>query len=186
MSDENQKQYELTFILSPELEEKGLNSIEQEIEKEIKNLGGDLKKKGKPEKRSLAYPIKKFQSGYSLVITFLFNPEKLQELFSIFKHKKEMLRYIVTSTPEEPPRTPPPAKALEDRKKAVEDKEKPEPKASRPQAGKLKKLAKEVTREVTEEEIETIKKAEKKKKEKPKEKPKIEDIDKKLDEILGM
>lgn len=183
MSDENQKQYELTFILSPELEEKGLNSIEQEIEKEIKNLGGDLKKKGKPEKRSLAYPIKNFQSGYSLVITFLFNPEKLQELFSIFKHKEEMLRYIVTSTPEEPSRAP--AKALEDRKKTVEDEKKPESKASQPRAEKLKKLAEEVTKEVTEEEIETIKKAEKKKKEKPKEKPKIEDIDKKLDEILG-
>jgi small subunit ribosomal protein S6 len=187
MPEENQRQYELTFILSPELDEKGVDSFEQEIEKSIKNLGGDLKKKSKPERRNLSYPIKKFQTGYYSVINFLFNPEKLEELSTIFKHKKEILRYILTIA-EEPAVIKKPfgrqERSMESRlaKTETKDKERIE---------KFKKL----TEEVTEKEIEALKKTGKKEPlpiEKPKEdkkekkKVKLEEIDKKLDEILGI
>lgn len=171
MPEKNQRQYELTFLLSPDLNEEEITSLEQEVEKEIKNLEGDLKKKGRPEKRNLVYPIKKFQSGYFLVLDFLFNPEKLKELLSIFKHKKEVLRFAITLIPEKPS---PLAKTLVSKKKIAESEKKPK-------IEKIKKLAKEVT----EEEIEALKKARKKKEEKKKE-AKLEDIDKKLDEILGI
>ena len=158
MPEETQRQYEITFILSPELEEKELDSFEQEIEKSIKNLGGNIKKKIKPEKRNLSYPIKKFQSGYYLITNFLFGPEKLEELYSILKHKKEILRYIITLVPEETS-----IDKTQIKKKVLE----------------TKKIRKEAE-EISEKEIETLKKPEKKAK------PKLEDIDKKLDEILGI
>lgn len=176
MENEDQRQYELTLILSPELEEKELDSIEQEVEKNIKSFDGNLKKKGRPEKRNLAYPIKKFQSGYFLAVDFLFNPEKLKELLSIFKHKKEVLRFVITLIPEEPS---PLARTLVSKKKIAESEKKPK-------IEKIKKLAKEVT----EEEIEALKKTEKEiqpKDGRPKtKKTKLEEIDKKLDEILGI
>lgn len=149
MEKENQRQYELTFILSPELDEKEINSFEQEVEKNIKGLEGSLKKKEKAEKRILSYPIKKFQSGYYLVVNFLFNPEKLRELLLVFKHKKEILRFIINFIEE-----PSVVKIREVKKK----KEKPK-------------------------EIEKIKKKEEPS---PEKKVKLEEIDKKLDEILGI
>lgn len=185
MPEENQRQYELTFILSPELDERGVDSFEQEVEKSIKNLGGSLKKKSKPERRNLAYPIRKFQTGYYSVINFLFNPEKLEELPAIFKHRKEILRYIFTIA-EEPAVVKKPfgrqERPIESRLARTKDKERIE---------EFKKL----TEEVTEKEIETLKKTGKKEPlpiEKPKEdkkekkKVKLEEIDKKLDEILGI
>ena len=185
MPEENQRQYELTLILSPKLEEGGIDSFEQEVEKNIKNLGGDLKKKSKPERRNLSYPIKKFQTGYYSVINFLFNPEKIEELLTIFKHKKEILRYIFTIA-EEPAVVKKPfgrqERPMESRLAKTKDEERIE---------KIKKL----TEEVTEKEIEALKKTGKKEPlpiEKPKEdkkekkKVKLEEIDKKLDEILGI
>jgi len=56
MLDEAQKQYEATFILNPNLEKDELDSLEKEIEKDIRKLGGSLKSKKEPNKRNLAYP----------------------------------------------------------------------------------------------------------------------------------
>jgi len=191
MPEENQRQYELTSILSPELDERGINSFEQEIEKSIKKLGGNLKKKSKVERRNLSYPIKKFQTGYYSVINFLLNPEKVEELSAIFKHRKEILRYIFTIV-EEPAVIKKPLgrqeRLIESRLAKTKDKERIE---------KFKKL----TEEVTEKEIEALKKTTKKsqptagqpaspaKQGEPKaekKKVKLEEIDKKLDEILGI
>ncbi len=167
MDEEFQKNYELTFILSPNLEEKEINSFEKEIEENIKSFKGSIKGKsalsmsGKsPEKHTFSYPIKNFQSGYYWTINFSFNPEKLKELYSALKHKKEILRYIITVAVE---------KTL--LKKPAKSR-KVEIKGS-------KKLAKEIT----EKEIEKIKKVSKKKKDEKK--IELKDIDKKLDEILG-
>ena len=154
MPEKTQRQYELTFILSPNLGEEEISSFEQEIEKNIENLEGTLRKKGRLEKRSLSYPIKKFQSGYHLMVNFLFSPEKLEELYSALKHKKEILRYIITVVPEE--------------SSFVKDIKGKKPKKI-PQAEKIKK---------PKEEKPSPKKA-------SKGKTKLEEIDKKLEEILG-
>ena len=81
MNEECQKNYELSLILSPELQEEEVISLEEEIEKEIKEIEGSIKKrpvslmaKKGLEKRELSYPIKKFQSGYFLVLYFLLKP----------------------------------------------------------------------------------------------------------------
>lgn len=173
MENEDQRQYELTFILSPELKEKDIDSFEQEVEKDIKNFGGSLKKKGKLEKRDLAYPIKKFQFAYYLIVSFLLNPEKIEELSAVFKHKKEVLRSIIAFI-EEP--------------SIVKGKEK---KRRKKKEKKEFERFEEVAREITEEEVEATKRIIKEKKEKEKEKEKkkeikLEEIDKKLDEILGI
>ena len=160
MPDENQKQYEITLILSPDLPEEEINLFQEEFKKNIEKLEGNLKKIGKPEKRNLSYPIKKFQSGYYLIVNFLFDPEKLEELYSILKHKKEILRYIVVFAPEEKPRP--------FIKKKVEQ--------------KIEKIEK--PKETTKEKEKVEKKAEKKVEKK--EKIQLEEIDKKLDEILEM
>jgi small subunit ribosomal protein S6 len=159
MPEENQKQYEITLILSPDLREEEINLFQEEFKKNIEKLEGSLKKTGKPEKRSLSYPIKKFQSGYYLIVNFIFNPEKLEELYSVLKHKKEILRYIVVFAPEEKPRPfPEAAPPIDVPKEKVKEKEKAETKVEKKTEKKLEKKGK----------------------------IQLEEIDKKLDEILGM
>ena len=173
MENEDQRQYELTLILSPNLQEGEINSLEQEIEKGIKELKGSLKNQGKPEKRELSYPIKKFQSGYFVLLTFLLGPDKIEELSSLLKDKKDIIRYLINLAPEE--------KLFIPKKKPRPMAQKPGALEKRPEIEKFKKL----TKEVTEKEIEILKKDSEKKRKKEKE-VKLENIDKKLDEILGI
>ena len=192
--NESQRQYELTLILIPDLDEKGVDSLEKEVEESIKNLGGTLKKKDKPERRNLSYPIKKFQTGYYLGMSFLFSPEKLQELVEFFKHKKDILRYMINFLDEASIKRI--ASSKKSRPRIIKSEQisqsQQESGAVEPKAKKIDRF-KEITKEITEEEIQEIKKASKKKEEK-KEKTKtketkeikMEEIDQKLDEILGI
>lgn len=145
MSDENQRQYELTLILSPNLQEEEIISLERDIESEIKKFKGVINKKSKAETRQLAYPIKKVQSGYFLVLDFSFEPGKIEEFSSILKHKKDILRHLINISAEE------------------ETKE------------TLKKV--DISKKPSEEEGKIKDEKEKK--------VELEEIDKKLDEILG-
>ncbi len=74
--NEDQRQYELMFILSPELEEKDIALFQEEIRHSIEGLSGRITKQEKPEKRNLSYQIKKCSSAYYLIINFLIAQEK--------------------------------------------------------------------------------------------------------------
>ena len=156
--NEEQRNYEITFILSPNLKEEEINSLEEEIKKAINNLNGVLKKQDRTEKKKFAYPIKKFEFGYYLSINFLLGPEKLQDLMPIFKHNESILRLMIASI-EQP---------------TVRQKEAPKKKKIKTESAKIKELTTSASAKIT-----TDKKS-------AESKPKLEDIDKKLEEILGV
>jgi len=173
MNEEDQKNYELTLILSPELQEEEIISLEEEIEKEIKKLEGSIKKrpvslatKKKPERRELSYPIKKFQSGYFLVLYFLLKPKKIKDLFSFIKEKKNVIRYMINFAPKEKTISLPKKRMKVEKETETIDKT-------------VEKITKKMKKEIVE------KPAEKIKKEKGREKVELKEIDKKLEEILG-
>ncbi len=186
MTEENQRQYEITFILSPNLDKQGINSIEKEIEKVVQDIGGSIKKKAEAKKQDLAYAINKFESGHYLTMDLFLSPEKIKELIPGFKHKHDILRYFTTTVTAE--------------KKTIARKPKKSEKMSEQKKQKIKQMAEEVT----DKEIEKLKKKEKQqkqeqapaskkqkskkeeKKEKKDQKTNLKDIDKKIDEILGM
>ena len=155
MEKEGLKKYELTLIISPKTGEDNIAFIEKEIEDNIKKSEGEVKKMEKPKKQELSYPIKKFVSAYYLTIDFLLFPEKIKELLSSLKFKKEIIRYSVLAVPGE---------------KAHKAKKINKPKA----------ISKKETKEIKEGAQNIKKTSEKKRK-----KIKLEEIDKKLDEILG-
>jgi len=100
MTEENQRQYELTFLVSPELQEEEVILLEKEIEEEIKKFEGVAKispaENKKLGKRQLSYPIKKFQSAYFLSFDFALNPSKIKELTLAIKEKKDIIRHLIT------------------------------------------------------------------------------------------
>jgi len=89
-----QKQYELIFILSPQLEEVDLDNTKKEISEIIAKLGGTINFK-ESEKRTLAYPINKQGQGVFLITQISIVPENISNLSKQLKLNKQILRYII-------------------------------------------------------------------------------------------
>ncbi len=91
----HQRQYKITLILSPNLEEKNSDDFSQKFEQNINKLGGKIINKTNLEHKELAYPIKKFETGYFLLISFMLDPEKIKDLEGQLKHDQNILRYMI-------------------------------------------------------------------------------------------
>ena len=157
MPEEVQKQYELVCIVSPQLEGDDLENTKKEIEEIITKADGSINFK-EEKKYNLAYPINKQGQGIYLITQISIAPEKVGNISKELQLNKQVLRHLITQIP------------------IV----KPEVKKARPAfvparaettAGKPKKT-----------ETKPPKPAEERKEGK---KVKLEEIDKKLEEIIG-
>ena len=102
--------YELTYIVSPILDEKSLNETATAVRDFVSDLNARIKKEQLGEKRKLAYPIKKQLFGYYVTIEFDLEPEKIAELQDYLKHQNDILRSLILSL-DEAKLHPAPAKA---------------------------------------------------------------------------
>lgn len=97
------KHYEALFILSPNLKPEQLESLTKEIQKaieteEVINLSAEP-----PEKRPLAYPIKKSTEGFYVIYRFQAQPGALERIKAALKHKDVILRSLFTVKTEATP-----------------------------------------------------------------------------------
>ncbi len=153
-------QYELLYIVPVQYTEDELAPIKQKVREVIEKAGGKISLEDSLGKKKLAYPIKKFFQGYFLLCHFELDGSKLGLLDKNLRLTEEILRHMIVSY---------------------------EPKS----AMKLEKIKESMRRasdnfEITEkEEIRPPKPIEKPEpKIEEKEKVNLEDLDKKLDEIL--
>ena len=93
--EENQKQYELTCILSPHLEEADLNGFKKEFEAMINKKEGKIIYFREAERKGLAYPINKQKEGIYLISHIEIKPENIADFLKELKTKKEILRYLI-------------------------------------------------------------------------------------------
>lgn len=89
------RQYELVYILNPDLNEKDQKSQIAKIEKLITDLGGKVRKKEDWAKKKLAYPIKKFEEGIYLKLDLDFPEEKVSEWEQKMKLEEKIIRYLL-------------------------------------------------------------------------------------------
>ncbi len=97
MAEEN-KQYQLTCLFSPLLEQKKIEEISQKIEKWIIAKGGSFSKKEKSSvnfKKRLAYPLKKYQEAFYLNFNFLLTGQLISQLNQQLNLEKDILRYLI-------------------------------------------------------------------------------------------
>ena len=104
------KPYQITFFLSPELASQGenqekLNEVVQKIKQEITDKGGSLET---PEtessltnliKKTLAYPIQKYQEAFYLSLNFLLPPRMIKQFRQQLNLEDNILRYLITARP---------------------------------------------------------------------------------------
>ncbi|MGB9682896.1 MAG: 30S ribosomal protein S6 [bacterium] len=89
------REYELMCILNPDLEESRIDELVTRLQEVVTSSGGELQGVEKWGKRHLSYPIKRFYSGYYLLMNFKGNNSILKELDRILKVAEDNIRHMI-------------------------------------------------------------------------------------------
>jgi len=89
------KSYELNYLVSPDLSEEELTDFQEKINNWVKDEKGILGEINKPQKRILAYPIKKMVQAYLNSINFQLNPDGLLNIERKLKDEGQIIRYLI-------------------------------------------------------------------------------------------
>jgi len=151
--------YELTFIIDGNIIETEHQSISDNLKDLIEKKQGKIISEDIVGRKKLSYPIKKVNKGVFISLEFDINASEIKNIDKELKLNKNILRFIITNKPNniEKPR---------------ETKIKEE--ATPPKNSPIKESAKKIKKSPTEETVKEIK-----------EKTDINELDKKLDEILN-
>ncbi len=152
------KTYELTYIVSSEISSEEAEAFAKEINSFIQNKEGTIISSQNPVAKTLSFPIKGFGSGYFTISEFQIEPERVKEVEEKLQKDGKILRHMINIKK--------PIKIQKERGA------KKEPKFTMGQPEKT---------EVKEEPASAKSSGEAR----PEKKIELEDIDKKLDEILG-
>ena len=87
--------YELVFIVSPEVDEESLEGIINGINQFITGKEGEISDVERWGKKRLAYPVKHFLEGYFVLARFKMNPARCKELEANLKISEEILRHLL-------------------------------------------------------------------------------------------
>jgi small subunit ribosomal protein S6 len=89
------RDYELGFILNPEVNEEQTRAILERIEQIVSNYGGQVMRVNQWGRRRLAYPIEHHRDGFYVFIDMVLTPETVSELDTTLKVNEEVLRHII-------------------------------------------------------------------------------------------
>jgi small subunit ribosomal protein S6 len=90
------RDYELGFVISPEVSEEETRSILDRLGQIVAQYGGQVVKVNQWGRRRLAYPIERHRDGYYVFIDMILTPETVIELERTLKVSEVVLRYMLT------------------------------------------------------------------------------------------
>jgi len=94
--ENEQKQYELTCILEPHLDGADLENFKKDLEKIVSNNNGQIKHLAEPEKKELSYPINKQGQAIYIVSHLVFEASNVAEFLKELKINKLVVRHLMT------------------------------------------------------------------------------------------
>lgn len=89
------RDYELGFILNPEVSEEEIRSLLERIEQIVANYGGQIFKVNQWGRRRLAYPIERHRDGYYIFIDMVLTPETVTEIERTLRVSEIVFRYMM-------------------------------------------------------------------------------------------
>ncbi|GAC1567850.1 MAG: hypothetical protein NVS3B14_15150 [Ktedonobacteraceae bacterium] len=89
------RDYELGFILNPEVSEEQSGSILERIQQIVTNHDGQVVRINQWGRRRLAYPIEHQRDGFYVFFDMILTPETVSELDRTLKVTEEVLRHII-------------------------------------------------------------------------------------------
>jgi small subunit ribosomal protein S6 len=92
------RNYELAFVVDPEVEDSSLPEIEEKVKGWVEASGGAISNVDRWGKRRLAYPIQKKNEGYYFILQLVLPPQAGVEIEREMRLNEQILRYLITST----------------------------------------------------------------------------------------
>jgi len=89
------RDYELVFIVSPEVAEDRLDATIETVSQWVTSKGGVVSQVERWGKRRLAYPIRHFAEGNYVLFRLKLDPGRNQELDTSLKISEEILRHLL-------------------------------------------------------------------------------------------
>lgn len=89
------REYELIFIISPELAEEASESLINRVSQFVTDNGGTTPSLDHWGKRRLAYPIKRFTEGNYVLARFSLKSSLTKELEASLEISEEVLRHLL-------------------------------------------------------------------------------------------
>ncbi len=93
--EEQLRDYELVFIISPELEEEKVGAVVDNVTQFITSKGGTISEVEQWGKRKLAFVIKRFVEGNYVLARFKMKSELTKELEANLRISEEVLRHLL-------------------------------------------------------------------------------------------
>ena len=90
-------QYEVLYLITPELDEEANKAVIDKFAGIITDNGGEIVKQDEWGKRKLAYAIDYKTEGYYVLAEFNSKPDFPAELEHNFRNDERILRYMVTA-----------------------------------------------------------------------------------------
>jgi small subunit ribosomal protein S6 len=89
------RDYELGFILNPEVSEEQSHAMLERVEQIVSNYDGQVVRVNQWGRRRLAYPIQHHRDGYYVFFDMTLTPETVLELDRTMKVSEEVLRHLI-------------------------------------------------------------------------------------------
>jgi small subunit ribosomal protein S6 len=90
------RNYELAYILDPELDEQSIEIFEDRVKGWIEAAGGTIKNIDNWGKRRLAYPIKKHNEGYYYFVQIEMPPQAGVTIERDLRLSEQILRFMIS------------------------------------------------------------------------------------------
>ena len=87
--------YEALYIVSPEVEDDGIQTIAKDTENLVTGAGGEIVRSEIWGRRKMAYEVKRFSEGSYILLRFTAPPDFVAKLESTFKLNESIIRYLV-------------------------------------------------------------------------------------------
>lgn len=127
----NKKEYELSYLLTPDIPEDKIDSQALELKNIITENGGAIVQTNPPEKKRLAYPVRKQNQAYLGIVYFNIDKDKdgLDKIKKVLALDKKILRFLILSnvikpkprpiTIEQSAKTPAPTPSFEQKLESI-------------------------------------------------------------------
>jgi len=100
MANSDLREYELVFILQPEMDEQGVTGFNERLSQIVAAQSGSVTTTEMWGRRTLAYPIGKFFEGHYVLHRFQMPPEATGEVDRLLRFNENVIRYLLIRTDE--------------------------------------------------------------------------------------
>jgi len=94
-----QRDYEILYIVRPDIEEADLGDVTKKVENLIESLEGNIQRTNVWGKRRLAYEVDHLREGHYVLTDFQIEPARVPEMESSLKISDTVFRHLIVRKP---------------------------------------------------------------------------------------